>query len=161
MTYIRSFILSLIVIVCFTATSQTVSRSVISSAGTTLTSNGERVSWTLGEPVVGTMSGGRHQLGNGFFPSMDISVFLAEPEKKTVSNIEVYPNPSTSFVTIRNKENHTMEYKLTNLNGNLINQGNISSGDLLGMSGKSPGTYLLEVIDAVTMVKTSFKLVIK
>lgn len=149
------------VIIWFSVNSQTVSRSVLSSAGTTQTSNGERISWTVGEPVVGTMTGGRHQLGNGFFPSKDISVFLAEPEKKDISGIEVFPNPSTSFITIRNKENHNMEYKLTTINGDIINQNKILSGDLLELSGKASGTYLLEVIDLATLEKTSFKLVIQ
>lgn len=161
MTYIRSLLLSLVVIACVSVSAQSVSRSVLSSAGTTQTKNGERVTWTVGEPVVGTMTGGNHQLGNGFFPSMDISVFLTEPEKEKLTDIEVYPNPSSSFIKILNKESHNMQFKLATVNGNILREGSVCSGDLIDLAGISKGTYLLEVSSVVNHERTSFKLVIK
>ncbi|HLO92070.1 MAG: T9SS type A sorting domain-containing protein [Chloroflexota bacterium] len=143
------------------ATGQSVSRSVITSAGTTQTNNGERISWTLGEPVVGTMSGTTHQLGNGFFPSMDVSVFLAEPEKESINLIEVFPNPASSLITMRNKENHRMEYWLNNTDGSIISHQTASSGDNLNLSGLANGNYFLKVTDLISGSSNTFKLLIK
>lgn len=150
-----------LLVVGFNAIGQTVSRSVISSAGTTQTSNGERISWTVGEPVIGTMSGGSHQLGNGFFPSMDISVFLSQPEKEALNSIEVFPNPASSLVTLRNKESHRMSFSLSGPDGSLISHLTVASGDNLYLSGLAGGTYLLKVTDLISGNTNTFKLIIK
>jgi hypothetical protein len=47
--------------------SQTISKQVIGSAGKTQSNSNLKVSWTTGEPVVGLMSAGGHQLGNGYY----------------------------------------------------------------------------------------------
>jgi hypothetical protein len=52
--------------------SQTISKQVIGTAGKTQTNSNLKVSWTTGEPVGGLMTAGGNQLGNGYYPAMDI-----------------------------------------------------------------------------------------
>ena len=41
-------------------------------AGKTSTNGSVVLSWTAGEPIIGLMTGKLGQLGNGYYPSMDV-----------------------------------------------------------------------------------------
>jgi hypothetical protein len=45
--------------------SQTISKQVIGAAGKTESSANSKLSWTVGEPIVGLMTAGGNQLSNG------------------------------------------------------------------------------------------------
>jgi hypothetical protein len=46
--------------------SQSISKQVIGTSGKTLTNSNLKLSYTVGEPVVGLMTAGGNQLGNGY-----------------------------------------------------------------------------------------------
>jgi hypothetical protein len=67
--------------------SQTISKQVIGSAGKTQSNSNFKVSWTAGEPVVGLMSAGGHQLGNGYYPAMNVKSFCNSLSFSNLSNM--------------------------------------------------------------------------
>jgi hypothetical protein len=56
--------------------SQSISKQVIGSAGKTQSNPNLKVSWTVGEPIVGLMTAGGHQLSNGYYPAMNNNTML-------------------------------------------------------------------------------------
>lgn len=143
-----------------TVMAQSISRSVVGSAGSSLSMEGKRLTWTVGEPVIGTMTGSEHQLGNGFFQSLNVSVFLVKPEKESLTSIEIFPNPATDEFKIRNKEQHTMTIRIASQDNKLVKEGKIDSGDLISVRNWKQGVYFLNVIDNVNNQESIYKIVI-
>ena len=63
-----------------TAWSQTISKQVIGPGGATIDNGTNKLSYTTGEVVVGAMTAedGSIQLGNGYYPSLDLSILNTE-----------------------------------------------------------------------------------
>ena len=69
--------------------SQSISKSVIGMAGKTFTNGDVSISWTAGEPIVGLMTGKAGQIGNGYYPSMDVEVLSKNVLSLAASNFTV------------------------------------------------------------------------
>ena len=70
----------LLMLVSMTAWSQTISKQVIGPSGATIDNGAHKLSYTTGEVVVGAMTAedGSIQLGNGYYPSLDLSILNTE-----------------------------------------------------------------------------------
>ena len=68
--------------------SQTVSKQVISPLGGTAFSDTHKLSYTTGEVVVGAMTSedGSIQLGNGYYPSLDLSTSKYRVGRATIAS---------------------------------------------------------------------------
>ena len=75
----RYFILAFY-FVSFSGQSQTISKQVIGPGGQTFQNGNNKLSYTAGEVVVGAMTDedGSYQLGNGYYPSLDLSTLNIE-----------------------------------------------------------------------------------
>ena len=75
----RYFILA-ILLVSLSGFSQTISKQVIGPSGATFENGNNKLSYTAGEVVVGAMTDedGSYQLGNGYYPSLDLSTLNTE-----------------------------------------------------------------------------------
>lgn len=142
------------------ADAQTVSRSVTGSAGSTLTMGNQRITWTVGEPVTGIMTAGGHQLGNGFYQSLNLSVLLLKPEMDAESSVQVFPNPAGENITIRQSEQHPLYIRISAQNKTIMKESKIKSGDLINVREWKPGIYILNVTDNVSEKESVFKIVI-
>ena len=62
--------------------------------------NNTSISYTVGEVVVGPMlsDDALVQLGNGYYPSLDLSVLSIESEGINMQ-IKVFPNPAPTYYT--------------------------------------------------------------
>lgn len=154
------------VIIIFTAflisqqvLSQQVTKSIIGSAGQTQISESTRVTWALGEPVVGTMTGGGKQIGNGFLPSLDFSVLFV-PEQGNMTSIEMYPNPATDFITCKTNSNSQLLIIVTGLDGKHVMNTTINSGDKIKVTSWKRGTYLMSITDLQTKLVTNYKVLV-
>jgi hypothetical protein len=83
----------LLLLIFQVAVAQTISKQVIGAAGKTQSNANLKVSYTVGEPVVGLMTAGGNQLGNGY-PDMDLQALSVEDNVLDVQ-LKVYPNPTT------------------------------------------------------------------
>lgn len=154
----RVLLFALSLLITQALASQSITKSVIGTSGLTQSNDHFRLSWTIGEPVVGTMTHEDRQLGNGFFQSLDYSLLVIS-ETELSMDIIVYPNPSSQFFTCRQKDRHRMHLLMTDLDGKLMLDKVIQSGDRTEVLHWKQGTYLLEVTDLVTGQMNLFKIV--
>lgn len=127
---------------------------VISSSGKYASRNNRSYFYTVGEPIVLTLRSAKHKLTQGFHqPDLCTTVATNNLDIKAWG-IEVFPNPTADFLTIRFDENREKALRFTvfNLLGQtvLTNKPLDSGGLTLDCSGWQPGVYLLRIYDVHT-----------
>jgi hypothetical protein len=137
--------------------SQSISRQVIGTAGKTQTNSNLKVSWTTGEPVVGLMSAGGNQLGNGYYPTMDLKVLKIENNSLDLQ-VKVYPNPTSQMLYVSHPELNSFSMQITDLNGKQFYAGTIQKGQALDVSSYSQGMYLITIENKEANKKNTYKL---
>ncbi len=146
---------------------QTISHSVIASGGgdSTLASQGLSVSWTIGEPVIGTLVSNDQTiiLTQGFQQGSLKGVVIVVPVAFS-PEISVYPNPISNFINIRieNAEQEILSMRITDLKGNLVaSHDKIKPDQLITINAAnlSSGVYIIQffkdrqLLKSVQMVK--------
>jgi len=135
-------------------------QEVISSGGKTETTVGYEVSWTIGEPVIKTISSGTNILTQGFHQSKLIVTAITEilfPEL----NVKVFPNPTQDYVIIQfNKLTQNPGFSLFDLSGKLLQSQLISASEThFNLSEYANGTYLLKLNQDLQQPLQTFKIV--
>ncbi len=76
----RYFILAFLLLGFSSYSQPTISKQVIGPSGATFENGNNKLSYTAGEVVVGAMTDedGSYQLGNGYYPSLDLSTLNTE-----------------------------------------------------------------------------------
>jgi hypothetical protein len=140
--------------------SQSISKQVIGTAGKTQTTSNLKVSWTAGEPVVGLMTAGGNQLGNGYYPAMDLQALNVEDKTLDVK-IKVYPNPTSQLLYVSHPELNSFSIQITDLNGKAIYSGVISKETPLDVSNYTQGMYLVTITSKEANKKNTYKVIKK
>lgn len=140
--------------------SQTISKQVIGTAGKTQNNSTFKVSWTAGEPVVGLMTAGGNQLGNGYYPALDIQALSLEDNTLAIE-FKVYPNPTSQLLYVSHPEFNNFHIQIANLNGKLIHSGTIEKETPLDVSNYAQGMYLVNIEDTATHKKNTYKVIKK
>ena len=98
-----------ILLVSLSGFSQTISKQVIGPAGATYENGTNKLSYTAGEVLVGAMTSedGSIQLGNGYYPSLDLSTLNTESPELQLQ-VKVYPNPVTEAIFITIPQNSSL-----------------------------------------------------
>ncbi len=154
----RKKLINVLFLLLFVAGSTT-AQTVVSANGGTATAAGTQVSWTIGEPVVATVSDGNNTLTQGFQQSK-LTVTAINDIQVAGVEVKVYPNPTSDYVTVHfsNKIEKPV-YLLFDLSGRLIEQKNIESTDTrIDMSSYSGGSYILKLSIAKHPLQT-FKII--
>lgn len=139
---------------------QTISKQVIGSAGRTQSNSNVTLSYTVGEPVVGLMTAGGNQLGNGYYPALDLQTLSVE-DNILEAQIKVYPNPTTHVLYVSHPEVLAFNIQIADLNGKLIYSGIISRDEPLDVSNFSQGMYLITIENQETKKKNTYKIIKK
>ena len=142
---------------CF---SQTISKQVIGTAGKTQTNSNLKVSWTTGEPVVGLMTAGGNQLGNGYYPAMDIQALSIDDVTLNVE-IKVYPNPTSQSLYVFHPDLTSFQIQIVDMNGKQVYSGNIQKEVPLDVSSYTKGMYLVTIEDTTNHRKNTYKIIKK
>ena len=142
---------------CF---SQTISKQVIGTAGKTQTNSNLKVSWTTGEPVVGLMTAGGNQLGNGYYPAMDIQALSIDDLALNVE-IMLYPNPTSQSLYVSHPELNSFGIQIVDLNGKQVYAGTIEKEVPLDVSSYTQGMYLVTIEDTTNHKKNTYKIIKK
>lgn len=156
----KNTILTVFLLLTFFSYAQSISKSVIGMAGKTQTNGGLSVSWTAGEPIVGLMSAGGNQLGNGYYPSLDVKALSKEDFTMEVA-IRVYPNPTSNYLYAEQKEQHQLGINVVDVNGRVLLENKINSGGQIDISNFSKGIYIVQVQDLQTKKKNTYKIIKK
>ncbi len=143
-----------------TALSQTISKTVIGTSGNTLSNSNLKVSWTIGEPIVGLMTAGGNQLGNGYYSSSNIQALSIE-DKSLDIQIKVYPNPTSQMLYVSHPELNSVLIQISDLNGKLIYSGSINKDEPLDVSNYNQGMYLVTIENKESNKKNTYKIIKK
>ena len=142
---------------CF---SQTISKQVIGTAGKTQSNSNLKISWTAGEPVVGLMTAGGNQLGNGYYPAMDIQALSIDDVSLNVE-IMLYPNPTSQSLNVSHPDLTSFQIQIVDMNGKQIYAGTIQKDVPLDVSSYTQGMYLVIIENNVTNQKNTYKIIKK
>ena len=140
--------------------SQTISKQVIGSAGKTQSNPNLKVSWTIGEPVVGLMTAGNNQLSNGYYAAMNIKTLSVEDNTLDVQ-LKVYPNPTSQSLHVSHPECNSFRICIADLNGKQLYQGTINKEQSLDVSSYTQGIYMVTIENTATKKKNSYKIIKK
>lgn len=140
--------------------SQTISKQVIGTAGKTQSNSNLKVSWTAGEPVVGLMTAGGNQLGNGYYPALNLQALSVEDNVLDVQ-IKVYPNPTSQSLYVSHPELSSFGITIFDLNGKQLYSGTINKEEPLDVSNYTQGMYLVTVENKETQKKNTYKIIKK
>ena len=125
-------------------------QEVVTTAGSHGETTSGSLSWTVGEPVIETISDGTNTLTQGFLQSK-LTVTAINDLKIPVIELSVYPNPTNNYLTIEVKTDKQRDLLLSlfDLNGKLILQKKMAGNkQTIKMQNYKPATYILEVTEA-------------
>ena len=137
-----------------------ISKQVIGTAGKTQSNSDFKVSWTAGEPVVGLMTAGGNQLGNGYYPALDLQALNVEDTVLGVQ-VRVYPNPTSQSLYVTHPEMSSFGIQIVDLNGKQLYSGTINKEEPLDVSNYIQGMYLVTIESLASHKKNTYKIVKK
>ena len=140
--------------------SQTISKQVIGPGGGVFDTGTNKLSYTTGEVVVGAMTSedGSIQLGNGYYPSLDLSTLNTQsPELKL--QVKVYPNPTTEAIFITHPTEQFFEVRITDVSGKQILQTAHQRQQTLCVQSLTSGTYFVTVTTRDSKQTNTYKII--
>lgn len=135
-------------------------QNVVSSGGETQNVPGYEVSWTIGEPVIETISSGTNTLTQGFHQSKLLVTPVSELLLPEIT-IRVFPNPTSDFVTVQfNKIMENSLLSLFDLSGKKLENRQIASTlTQVDLKRYPNGSYILNLTQKNNQLIQSFKIV--
>jgi len=125
-------------------------QEVVSTAGSYGETTSGSLSWTVGEPVIETITDGTNTLTQGFQQSR-LTVTAINDLKVPGIELSVYPNPTNNFLSIEVKTDKQRDLLLSlfDINGRLILQKKMAGNkQTINMQNYCPATYILKVMQA-------------
>ena len=125
---------------------QSISKQVIAPAGSTISNGNNQLSYTAGEVVIGAMTDedGSFQLGNGYYPSLNLSVLSIESPTTNLL-VKVYPNPTKELIFITHPISNSFKVFISDLTGKVLFQKQVGKQEPINIESYPTGTYLINV----------------
>jgi hypothetical protein len=135
-----------ILLVSLSGFSQTISKQVIGPAGATYENDTNKLSYTAGEVLVGAMTSedGSIQLGNGYYPSLDLSTLNTESPELQLQ-VKVFPNPTKELIFITHPISNSFKVFISDLTGKVLLQNVVGKQESINIEKYPTGTYLINV----------------
>tara|TARA_B100001093_G_C26421215_1_gene839894 strand:- start:152 stop:628 length:477 start_codon:yes stop_codon:yes gene_type:complete len=155
----RYFVLAFFLL-SFSGQSQTISKQVIGPAAATHENGNNKLSYSTGEVVVGAMTDedGSYQLGNGYYPSLNLSTLNTEtPELKL--QVKVFPNPTKEVIYITHPTEQFFGVKITDISGKQILQTAHQKQQPLSVQTLTTGTYFVTVKTKDSKQTNTYKII--
>jgi hypothetical protein len=144
------------------ATQLMYSQQSIPATGGDATGSGGSSSYTVGQLVYTTSTGGGSVI-QGVQQSIELFT-LSNPELTTVNlSAVIYPNPTSDYVMLKISDTalYNLSYHLIDINGKAISNGSLTNGDTqINMQQLAVGMYILKVSQNNQELKT-FKIIKK
>jgi len=140
--------------------SQTISKQVMGPAGQNFENGNNKLSYTAGEVVVGAMTDedGSYQLGNGYYPSLDLSTLNTESAELKLQ-VKVFPNPTKEVIYITHPTENLFEVKVTDVSGKQILQTAYQTLQPLSIQNLTTGTYFITVTTKDSKQTNTYKII--
>ena len=139
---------------------QSISKQVIGPGGQTYENGNNKLSYTVGEVAVGAMTdaNGAFQLGNGYYPSLNLSVLnIQSPEIRI--QVKVFPNPAQEVIYITHPTEQFFEVRVTDISGKQILQTALQKQQSLGVQTLTTGTYFITVTTKESKQTNTYKII--
>ena len=134
-------------------------QKVIGSSGEHFSSSNAGLSFTIGEPIVATMTSQNTILTQGFHQSNLIVSTINENITKNIS-IDVFPNPVADVITIRNEENIQGNVRLMDLNGKVLKYDRLNNTQQeYDLSHLQTGVYLIDILNTEGLSIKTFRII--
>ena len=149
----KHYLLILLIGLCATSLQ---AQEVVITAGSHGETTSGSLSWTVGEPVIETITDGTNTLTQGFQQSK-LTVTAINDLKIPDIELSVYPNPTKSLLSIEVKTDKQRDLLLSlfNLNGKLILQKKMAGNkQTIRMQNYKPATYILKVTEGNKEIRT-------
>lgn len=150
--------LILCLLCCGWLNAQSISKTIIGSTGRTLSNSDAKISLTIGEPVVGLMMASGVQLGNGFYPSLDLQA-LNNIESNFDAQIKIYPNPASQSLFIYHQTVETFIVKIHDVNGKSLFNDVVHKEQPINISSYTNGTYFITVTNSENKKINTYKII--
>ncbi|MFZ4679758.1 MAG: T9SS type A sorting domain-containing protein [Flavobacterium sp.] len=137
---------------------QSISKTIIGSTGKTLSNSSAKISLTIGEPVVGLMMASGIQLGNGFYPSLDLQA-LNNEEANFDTQIKIYPNPTTQLLFISHQTLETFSVEIHDVNGKSLFSAKVYKEQPINISSYAKGAYFITVTNSENKKNNTYKII--
>ena len=130
---------------CFFS-AQSIDRQILASAGNTFETSSNKLTFTIGEPIIGVISN-TVTISQGFLATASSGVTLSEEDVTLKEAIKLYPNPVTENLSINLKNTSgTVILNIYSISGKLVLKASLNgSKNLLNLSHLSNGTYLVNL----------------
>jgi hypothetical protein len=137
--------------------------SIVYSQETATTAGGEAKgadgssSYTVGQVVYTTNTANSGSLAQGVQQAYEISTSVGIEVTEINLELVAYPNPTNSLLTLNigNYNNEKLIYQLYDIQGMLLDSKQVvNSSTTINAQKLSVGTYLLNVLDNNTLIKT-------
>ena len=156
------YIILAILLLSLKGFSQTISKQVISPSGATFENGNNKLSYTSGELAVGAMTSedGSMQLGNGYYPSLNLSTLNIEtPELQF--KVKVFPNPTKELIYITHPTEQFFEVRITDISGKQTLQTAHQKQQPLSIQTLTTGTYFVTVTTKDSKQTNTYKIIKK
>lgn len=140
--------------------SQSISKQVIGPGGQTYENGNNKLSYTLGEVAVGAMTDedGTYQLGNGYYPSLDLTPLSIETPDLDLK-IKVFPNPSKEVIFITHPTEQFFNLSISDVSGKQILQTVHQKEQPLNVQTLTIGTYFITVTTKESKQTNTYKII--
>ena len=140
--------------------SQSISKQVIGPGGQTFENGTYKLSYTTGEVAVGGMTdeNGAYQLGNGYYPSLNLSTLNTETPELQLQ-IKVFPNPTKEVIYITHPTEQFFEVRISDVSGKQILQTAHQIQQPLNVQTLTTGTYFITVTTKESKQTNTYKII--
>ena len=156
----RYFILAFLLLGVSSYAQPTISKQVIGPGGQTFENGNTKLSYSVGEVAVGAMTDedGTYQLGNGYYPSLNLSTLNTETPELQLQ-VKVYPNPVTEAIFITHPTEQFFEVRITDISGKQILQTAHQKQQPLNVQSLTSGTYFVTVTTRELKQTNTYKII--
>ena len=151
----------ILVFILFISFTNVYSQELISTSSAFVEKDGIKISWSIGEVVIGTISNNDIELTQGFLQPLIIDIFPTGIEEMYRLDMIAYPNPVFDKVLFKG-EDPMGEYniRLVDKTGKVLLEKRMNYNDLsLDMSKYNYGTYFIEVVESGTNKRRIFSII--
>lgn len=123
------------------------SQQVVSNMGASLQNSSGSISFTLGEPVIATLSASDGIVTQGFHQTK-LTVTAIEENLGSPMSVKVFPNPTTNvlYVSLDCDEIRHIKLVLYDISGKILTAINADKDFMeVDFSGYLPGTYIIKI----------------
>ena len=158
----RYFLLSFLLLGFSSYAQPTISKQFIGPGGQTFENGNNKLSYTVGEVTVGAMTDedGTYQLGNGYYPSLNLSTLSSETPELQLQ-VKVFPNPATEVIYVTHPTEQFFEVAITDVSGKQILQTAHQKQQPLNVEILTTGTYFITVTTKESKQTNTYKIIKK